>query len=254
MSFSKLLAILATTFFIGCNTTISDQKKAASLALQTDSSNRHDTRKFNKKRNITYQFLADSVLHGYKDVLRFYFSKYAPDSCIPTIYDSSFFKKFEGLGYIGDINYNHISDSFFILYPISFCQFAGEVNYDGQAYYFTDTTLPRLQTESYCCYLTSLFSVGDIDEDGVKEIGQYSTSCVSRYKSLRVYTLDKKQWKEVGQVTYDLFYADTTKPYSSYVRKTEKGHFEMLQITDLTDRKNIGKKKWVKFTINKNGS
>lgn len=200
-------------------------------------------------RPVRYQFIKDSVLHGYQDVLRYYFLKYAPDTCFRGPYDSTFFRDFEGTGYIGDINRNKTKDNFFVLYPVSACQFPGEKSWDGEAYYFTDTTLPRLQTESYCCHPASLFYVGDIDEDGISEIGQYYSSCSGRYKSLYVYSLKEQQWKEVGHVVYDLFYADGSKPYSAYVRKKAEGEFEMLEITDLTDKQHIGQKHWVKFKI-----
>jgi hypothetical protein len=200
-------------------------------------------------RPVRYQFIKDSVLHGYNDELRHYFSRYAPDTCWPGQYDSTFFREFEGMGYIGDINHNKTKDKFFVLYPISACHFPNEKNWDGEAYYFTDTTLPRLQTESYCCHPTSLFHVGDIDEDGISEVGEYFSSCSSRYKSLYVYSLKKQQWKEVGHVVYDLGYADSTKPYSAYVRKKSPGEFEMLEITDLTDKKYTGQKHWVDFKI-----
>ena len=199
--------------------------------------------------SIRYQFIKDSVLHGYADILRYYFSKYAPDSCWPAPYDSTYFREFEGMGYIGDINQNKTKDNFFVLNPISACHFPDEKSWDGEAYYFTDTTLPRLQTESYCCHPTSLFHVGDIDEDGISEIGEYFSSCSSRYKSLYVYSLKKQQWKEVGHVVYDLVYSDSTRPYSTYVRKKSPGEFEMLEITDLTDKKYIGQKHWLKFKI-----
>jgi hypothetical protein len=75
---------------------------------------------------------------------------------------------------------------------------------EGDAYYFTDTSLPRLETESGCCHPQSLFLVGDIDEDGIQEIGQYFSSCASRYKSLYVYSLKNNTWKEVGHSTFDL--------------------------------------------------
>jgi hypothetical protein len=197
---------------------------------------------------VRFQFIRDSVLHGHENALRFYFFKYAPDSCDTGLYDSTFFRDSEGLGYIGDINRNGLKDSFFVLYPISSCLFTGEESWDGEAYYFTDTTLPRLQTESYCCHPSSLFHVGDIDEDGVMEIGQYFSGCVGRYKSLHVYSLKHSQWKEVGHVIYDVAYAHTAKPYAAYVRKTKRNEFEMLEETELTDDI-IAKEHWIKFNI-----
>jgi hypothetical protein len=236
-------------FALSCNERKEPKHELNKTTLINVTVNKFDSSNEKKFRPIRYQFIADSILHGHDDILRFYFSKYASDTCSPSLYDSTFFRNSEGIGYIGNINHNKLKDSFFILYPISSCQFSGEDSWDGEAYYFIDTTLPRLQTESYCCHPSSLFRVGDIDEDGTAEIGQFYSSCSSRYKSLYVYSLKNKRWKEVGHVIYDLFYADSTKPYSAYVRKTKAKEFEMLEITDLSDRKFIGKRHWRKFKI-----
>jgi hypothetical protein len=195
-------------------------------------------------------FFADSLLHGHKDVLKYYFSKYLPDSC--THFHSSkseLIKNFEGVVFIGDINYNRIPDSVFVLEPITYCRFKEEKDFEGDAYYFTDTTLPRLQTGSECCHPENIFLVEDIDEDGISEIGQFFSSCASHYKSLYVYSLKNKQWKEIGHSCFDLYYMDVKKPFSYWVKKTGKNKFEMLQITDLTTESKIGKKDWVKFSM-----
>jgi hypothetical protein len=249
MSLRIFITFFSPLLFFSCNDRNEPKHEIDKAAFSKKTMPKSDNSNEKKFRPIRHQFIADSVLHGYDDALRFYFSKYARDTCWPSPYDSTFFRDNEGIGYIGDINQNGLKDSFFVLYPISSCRFSGEESWDGQAYYFTDTTLPRLQTESYCCHPSSLFHVGDIDEDGTDEIGQYYSGCVGRYKSLSVYSLKNKQWKEVGQVVYDLFYADTTKPYSACVRKTKKKEFEMLEITDLTDKNLVGKKHWVKFKI-----
>lgn len=197
-----------------------------------------------------YKFFADSILHGHEDVLKYYFSKYLPDSC--THFHSSkseLIRDFEGIVSIGDINGNNIPDSVFVLEPITYCRFKNEKDFEGDAYYFTDTTLPRLQTGSECCHPKNIFLVGDIDEDGISEIGQFFSSCASHYKSLYVYSLKNKQWKEIGHSCFDLFYMDVNKPFSSWVKKTEKNKFEMLQITDLTTAPKVGKKDWLKFEM-----
>jgi hypothetical protein len=158
---------------------------------------------------------------------------------------------FEGVAYIGDINHNNIADSVFVLNVLQFpCKPEnGEIE-DGMAYYFTDTTLPRLLTDTYCCHPTYLFSVGDIDEDGIAEIGEYRTSCVSRFKSLNIYSLKNNEWTAIGHATYDLSYADSTKPYSYYVKKIRKNQFEMLEITDLPENPKYARKPhWIKFIM-----
>jgi hypothetical protein len=92
--------------------------------------------------------------------------------------------------------------------------------------------------------------VGDIDEDGVAEIGQYFSSCASHYKSLYVYSLKNKRWKEIGHCVYDLYYMNIGKPFSYFVRKVSKNKFKMLEITDLTDdTTKIGKRNWKQFSM-----
>jgi len=39
------------------------------------------------------------------------------------------------------------------------------------------------------------------------------------------------------------------KGFRKFVRKTGKGRFEMLQLTDLTKMGKIGKKDWLKFSF-----
>ena len=203
-----------------------------------------------KVSSCDYTFFADSVLHGYKNVLQHYFKKYDSDSCNHIeLTKSEVIKEFQGFIYIGNINHNHIKDSVFVLGPINYCMTEGEEVLGGQSYYFTDTLLPRLQTDSYCCHPSDLFLVGDIDEDGISEIGQYYSSCASHYKSLHIYSLKNGKWKEVGKSTFDLYYMDINKPFSTWIRKVSKNKFEMLEITDLSEKTKIVEKVWLKFTI-----
>ncbi len=199
-----------------------------------------------------YAFFGDSVLHGHKDALKYYFTKYGSDTC-PTLWypNTSLVNEFQGLASLGDINKNGSDDSVFVLDEINYCNFEGEINSNGQAYYFTDTSLPRLQTDdSHCCHPTNIFSVGDIDEDGVSEIGQYFSSCASHYKSLNVYSLKNEKWKRVGHIVYDLAYVDEENPFTYYVRKIKRNKFQMLEITDLTgDTSKIRKPNWKQFTM-----
>jgi hypothetical protein len=265
--FKVTLAVLITFFLTSCKdkpqkvsapettlvptTQIADTIKHVSDTIIPVSDTITD---INKVKATDYVFFSDSVLHGHKAVLKYYFNKYGSDSICGShceFYDRKEVKdEFEGLLYIGNINNNRIKDSVFVLKPLNFCKQEGEEYFDGQAYYFTDTTLPRLQSDSYCCHPSSLFLVGDIDEDGVSEIGEYFTSCASHYKSLFVYSLKNKRWKEIGHCVYDLNYMDIGKPYSYFVRKISKNKFKMLEITDLTDdTTKIGKRNWKHFSM-----
>ena len=257
--FKVTLAVLITFFLTSCKdkpqkvsapeTTLVSKNKIADTIRQIPDT----TTDINKVKATDYVFFSDSVLHGHKAVLKYYFSKYASDSLCGKceFYDRKDVKdEFEGLLYMGNINNNRIKDSVFVLKPLNWCKQEGEEKFDGQAYYFTDTTLPRLQTDSYCCHPSSLFLVGDIDEDGVAEIGEYHSSCASHYKVLNVYSLKNKRWKEIGSCIYDLFYMHIGKPYSYFVRKVSKNKFKMLEITDLTDdTTKIGKRNWKQFSM-----
>ena len=137
-----------------------------------------------KVSSTDYNFFSDSVFHGQKEILKFYLTKYKNNTCKSIMYDKSeVTNDFDGVLKLGNIRSNK-KCSVFVLRPLNYCVFNNEESGDGEAYYFTDTTLPRLQTDSYCCHPSNIFLVGDIDEDGVSEIGEYSSSCTSRFKSL----------------------------------------------------------------------
>ena len=242
--------LLTAALLISC--TNKTKKNTPSVSNSTALKTKHNDSLLPKDMvsSANYMFFADSLLHGHTEVLKYYFSKYLPDTCTHFHSDrSELVKNFEGIVFIGDINHNSIPDSVFVLEPITYCHFKEEKEFEGDAYYFTDTTLPRLQTGSECCHPQNIFLVGDIDEDGISEIGQFFSSCASHYKSLYVYSLKNKQWKQIGHSCFDLFYMDVKKPFSYWVKKTGKNKFEMLQITDLTTASKIGKKDWLKFTM-----
>lgn len=232
------LAILITYFLASCKD--KPQNVSAPVTTMVTKTRISDTiTDINKVKATDYVFFSDSVLHGHKAVLKYYFSRYGSGSIscsYPEVYNKKEIKEeFEGLHYIGKIKNNHIKDSVFVL---------------RQGYYFTDTTLPALLTDSYCCHPSNIFLVGDIDEDGVSEIGQYYSSCASHYKSLYVYSLKNSAWQEIGHCVYDLYYMDIGKPYSYFVKKVSKNKFEMLEITDLTeDSTKLGKRNWKQFSM-----
>ncbi len=125
------------------------------------------------KLNHNLHFIADSLLNNKSFLLQKYIAKYPNDTCGIIAYEDSILKlNFDGVRNIGDINGDKILDSVFVVPPFNYCD-------DGESYLFLDTLLPRLHTDSYCCHPNDIFSVGDIDEDGVSEIGEYHSSCVS---------------------------------------------------------------------------
>jgi len=246
------LVIITVLFFVSCkDKTQKVPTPKINMAAKTEIKN--TTIDANQVKATDYVFFSDSILHGHKAILKYYFTKYGSDTSCSSywhFYDKREVKEnFEKLTFIGSTKNNSTKDSVFVLEPLNYCKQVGEKDFDGQAYYFTDTTLPRLQTDSYCCHPSSIFLVGDIDEDGISEIGQYYSSCASHYKSLYVYSLKNKMWKQVGHCVYDLFYMDIGKPFSYFVRKTAKNKFEMLEITDLADKDKIGKRNWLQFSM-----
>lgn len=192
--------------------------------------------------NDNIRYISDSLWKRDPALLDQYIRKYLPDSCCVIRFENEHLKNdYEGPGLPGDINGDRRPDTFYILKEFHLCA-------QGQSYLFADTSLPRLTTTSFCCHPRNLFLIGDIDEDGIQEIGLYHSSCSSHYKSLYAYSIKKGAWKEVGHTIFDTYYMDTEKPYQHFFRKTGKGRFEMLETTDLREA-NIGKPIWQKFTI-----
>ena len=188
------------------------------------------------------KFYGEHLLKGYTKKLRYYFDKYEDSSNGVRIYmDTTLIKDFEGVKELGYLNRDKIKDSVYVLPELNIIE-------DGQSYYFSDTTIPRLHTESFCCHPYNMFLVGDIDEDGISEVGLFVSACTSRYKALYVYSLKNNKWKEVGNVCFDILYEKPNK--EKRVRKIGKGKFEMLEISDcVSDKKNAGKPHWRKFSF-----
>ena len=146
---------------------------------------------------------------------------------------------------LGDINSDGIPDSVFLM-PEFFYSDSGQNEIDfGQSFTFTSVALSRIQTAVTCNQLDNLFVIGDIDEDGIKEIGLYTTSCASRYKALRVYSFKHNQWKQEGIATFDIMYSKPEK--EKRIKKISKGEFAIREVTDLNGAFHD---KWIKFEIN----
>ncbi len=186
--------------------------------------------------NANIRFISDSLVHKKTQFLKDLINKYQPDSCVIIAYENKVLKEgFEGIKVVGDINNDRTPDTVFVLPPFNFCD-------EGESYYFSDTGLPRLFTESYCCHPENLFSIGDIDEDGIAEICIFYSGCTGRFKSLIAYTLKNNSWKEIGHVTFDINFMKPDK--ENRVKKTGKGKFEMLEIIDEPE-----KKEWKQFSF-----
>jgi hypothetical protein len=187
--------------------------------------------------NKNMNFFVDSLLKTSRDVVQTYRDRYQKDSCgIITYQNSNLKAEFEGIKTIKGIRGGKKNDSVFVMPPFNYCD-------DGQSYCFYDNTLPRLYTDSYCCHPYNLFVIGDIDEDGAKEIGIYYSSCASRYKSLRIYSLKNGKWERIGDSDFDIFTGDPSKiQLDQLVKKISKGKFKICNFLD-------GKTKWEAITM-----
>jgi hypothetical protein len=196
---------------------------------------RNDSLSIVLKSNL--DFFADSLLPGSKAIIQCYIKRYQPDTCVTLTYENSSLKEgFEGVAAVRKIDGGNGRDSVFVVPPFNYCD-------DGDSYCFKDMKLPRLHTDSYCCHPSNLFVVEDIDEDGIKEIGIFYSSCASRFKGLRVYSLKGGEWKQIGDATFDIFTKDPGKvKLSSLVRKVGKGKFKICNF-------NEGKTTWETITI-----
>jgi hypothetical protein len=136
-------------------------------------------------------------------------------------------REFEGFNNVGDIDRDGKDDFVFVLHPLNRCE-------EGQSYYFSSPEIPRIETDSYCCHPKSLFSIGDIDEDGRNELGQYYSSCASRYKAMTIWSLKAGKWKEIKSFSYVLndkyrLFTDFNKLF----KKVAKGKLSYLEISDV---------------------
>lgn len=172
-------------------------------------------------------FIENSILKGKCKVdLR----KYSKPSyqCPPNKYKKQdLFNEFEGFQNVGDIDKDGKDDFVFVLRPLNFCE-------DGDSYYFSNPNIPRILTDSYCCHSYSILNIGDIDEDGSNEIAQYYSSCVSRYKHFKLWTLKNNQWKELAEIPFTINNEyEQFKDFNKLFKKIKKNEFQFLEISDV---------------------
>jgi len=220
------------TFLFSCN----DSKVENNRSQPTTVVQKNNKDILLAKLNDNIYFFGDSLLTNKTSLIKNLVSSYQVDTCGIIAYEDTTLKGgFEGFKTIGDINGNKIPDTIFVMPPFNYCD-------DGDSYYFFDTTLPRLYTDSYCCHPDNLFPIGDIDEDGMTEICIFYSSCTSRFKSLIAYSLKNNKWTQIGQCTFDIGFMKPDK--EKRVRKTGKGKFEMLEIVDREENK-----EWKQFSF-----
>lgn len=184
------------------------------------------------------KFINDSILRGkfILDISRYELEN-SKKGCSPILLEKEDFfeysveadrttkKEFKTLG---DLNGDGKNDSVFILPGLGWCE-------EGQSYYFTDNKIPRIQTESNCCLTESIFSIGDIDEDGGNEIAEYNSSCASNFKVIKIWTLKNAKWQLVDDFLF--FYNNgkfkAFKDFHKLYKKISKNKFKFLEISDM---------------------
>ncbi|WP_298121122.1 hypothetical protein [Flavobacterium sp.] len=190
-------------------------------------------------------FINDTLLKG---KFKLSISKYEVDNeknnCYPIRISKKVINEFynEELENLGDLNNDKKDDFAFYLHSLNYCE-------QGDSYYFTDNNIPRIETESTCCHSKSLFSIGDIDEDGGNEIGQFYSSCTSQYKSIFIWTLKKGKWVNVARFSHVL--NDEYKipdNFNKLYKKISKGKFKFLEISDINAKGEL-QKEWKTIVI-----
>lgn len=156
-------------------------------------------------------------------------TKYQNSNCpSDTLTKTEYLQNFEGIKELGDLDSDGKTDYVYILNPLNKCE-------DGQSYYFSNPSVERIATESYCCHLSSIINIGDINEDGLTEIAEYYSSCVSKYKAITVHSLTSDlSWREIVTFSYalnDQFPIE--KYFQKLIVKKSKNVFEYFEIKDV---------------------
>ncbi len=229
----RIAVVILFSFLSLLNTkSIGQISKNTESYVQDSTEKRDEVLYVQKQDSLRNMFLADDKLHP---TVKYYIQDTGASVLLYELTDSMEFKV------LGDINSDGKIDSVFLLPEL----FDGDL---GQSFTFTDIRLSKIQTGVQCNHLANLFVIDDIDEDGIKEIGLYYSSCASRFKMLRVYTFESGQWNEAGSVVFDLNY---TKPsMQKRIKKIGKGKFAMREITDAGAPDSIViQDKWLNFEI-----
>jgi hypothetical protein len=188
--------------------------------------------------NANKQYFKDSLLNDKSGIIDNYFLLYQVDTCgILPHKNSELKEEFEGIRIVKGIRTEKQSDTLFVMPTFNYCD-------EGESYCFYDKTLPRLYTDSYCCHPDNFFLCSDIDEDGINEVGIFYSSCASRYKSLRIFSLKNRQWKEIGTSDFDVLTQEPDKvSFEKLVKKISKGKFKICNFIE-------GQTKWEIIEMN----
>ncbi len=136
-------------------------------------------------------------------------------------------EKYSQIKSLGDINNDGINDSIMIIPELFITK---KNSYEsGSSAIFTDKKIPRIKVNVSCLETDYIFPVSDINNDGIIELGKYYSSCVSRFKSLELISLNQKKWNIKGQVTFDVFFGEPKK--EERIEKIELNKFRMREIT-----------------------
>ena len=144
-----------------------------------------------------------------------------------TSYLKNEIENYNKLKSIGDINDDGVIDSILVIPELYIDKHGSHDN--GASIIFTDKNIPRIRVNVSCVDIDFFFPVDDIDEDGLTELGQYYTSCASRFKGLRLITLKDNKWKIKEQVIFDILFESPKK--EERIIKTGLNTFKMREIT-----------------------
>jgi hypothetical protein len=232
----RKFVMILLTFALTSSCNLKDKTSIAEIP-KTDNGQVYKNDSLTSIFNSNKQFLKDTLLKDKFGVIDNYFSKYQSDTCgIFTHKNSELKEEFEGVRIVKGIRTTKEKDTVLVIPNFNYCD-------DGESYCFYDKTLPRLYTDSYCCHPDNFFVCTDIDEDGTNEVGIFYSSCSSRYKSLRIYSLKNDTWKKIGVGTFDIMTKDPTKvKYSDLVKKIGKDKFQICNF-------NEGQTEWKTITI-----
>lgn len=182
--------------------------------------------------NSNKQYIKDSLLNEKSGIVDDYFLRYQSDTCgVLTHKNSELKEMFKGIRIIKGIKTDKKTDTVFVMPSFNYCD-------EGESYCFYDKTLPRLHTDSYCCHSENFFVCNDIDEDGFNEVGIFYSSCVGRYKSLKIYSLKKNAWQEIYTSIFDIMTKNPNEvEFSDLVKKLSKNKFQICSFSE-------GQTKW----------
>ncbi len=179
------------------------------------------------------KYLTDSIPKGYKSLIFNVLKKYDRPNQVPMEFEPRhqvYIKStFEGFKNLGDLNGDDRPDSVFFLDPFHY----GDID-SGQSYYFTDTSLPRIPSDSYCCHINNVFVLPDIAENKTRELGIYYSSCASRYKSIRYYILKNGGWDQFATSEFDILTQDPSQiNFSDLVKKLDQNTIAVKNFLEL---------------------